>query len=71
MSAAQAERLAVLVEELGEAIQDAAKVLRHGATNSHPDTGVPNIFKLQMEHLSIVKTTFKKLVIKGSSLQTT
>lgn len=33
----QTERLVVLMEECGEVIQAASKVLRHGYENHHPD----------------------------------
>lgn len=36
LSAAQAERLAMLIEECGEVIQAASKILRHGYDNHHP-----------------------------------
>lgn len=37
LSPGEAERLAMLVEECGEVIQAASKVLRHGYENFHPD----------------------------------
>jgi NTP pyrophosphatase (non-canonical NTP hydrolase) len=37
LSPAQAERLAMLIEEAGEVIQAATKVLRHGYSSYHPD----------------------------------
>lgn len=36
LSPAEAERLAMLIEECGEVIQAATKVLRHGYENYHP-----------------------------------
>lgn len=36
LTAAQAERLAFLVEEIGEALHAAGKVLRHGYESSNP-----------------------------------
>lgn len=36
---AQAERLALLLEELGEAQQEIGKILRHGFESRHPDHG--------------------------------
>lgn len=36
LTPAQAERLAMLIEECGEVIQAATKVLRHGYTSYHP-----------------------------------
>lgn len=38
LTPAQAERLAMLIEEAGEVIQAAGKILRHGYSNYHPDT---------------------------------
>jgi len=37
LSDSQTERLAVLVEELGEAAQMVGKILRHGYESCHPD----------------------------------
>lgn len=37
LSPAQAERLALLAEEMGEALQAIGKVLRHGYRSTHPD----------------------------------
>lgn len=38
----QIERLACLVEEVGEALQIVGKVLRFGMEANHPDGGLPN-----------------------------
>lgn len=37
LDSAQIERLAMLLEELGEAQQIVGKILRHGFTSHHPD----------------------------------
>lgn len=37
LTPAEAERLAMLVEECGEVIQAATKILRHGYESHHPD----------------------------------
>lgn len=37
LTPAEAERLAYLIEEMGEAIQAAGKVLRHGYNSYNPD----------------------------------
>lgn len=37
LNPAELERISLLVEELGEAIQAAGKVLRHGYAEYHPD----------------------------------
>jgi hypothetical protein len=49
LSPAEAERLAVLIEEMAEAIQAACKILRHGYENSHPDGGQTNRQSLERE----------------------
>ena len=45
----EAERLALLAEELGESIQAIGKVLRHGYENGHPDGGATNRQRLELE----------------------
>lgn len=49
LTPAEAERLALLLEELGEAQQAIGKVLRHGYEESHPDGGPTNRESLQRE----------------------
>lgn len=39
---AEAERLALLLEELGEAQQVIGKILRHGYASHHPDNNISN-----------------------------
>lgn len=46
---AEAERLALLLEELGEAQQAIGKVLRHGYESRHPDGGQTNRESLERE----------------------
>lgn len=46
---AQAERLALLVEEMGESLQAIGKVLRHGLDSRHPDGGPTNRKLLEKE----------------------
>lgn len=46
---AEAERLALLLEELGEAQQIIGKILRHGYESHHPDGGPCNRKLLEME----------------------
>lgn len=41
LSPAEAERLALLAEEMGEAIQVVGKILRHGYESYNPTTQVP------------------------------
>ncbi len=45
----QAERLAILLEELGEAQQAIGKILRHGYDSTHPDGGPNNREQLERE----------------------
>lgn len=51
LTPAQAERLAILLEELGEAQQAIGKILRHGYASSNPDVqdGVNNRESLERE----------------------
>jgi NTP pyrophosphatase (non-canonical NTP hydrolase) len=45
----QLERLALLLEELGEAQQAIGKILRHGYDSRHPDGGPTNRESLERE----------------------
>ena len=49
LTPAEAERLALLAEEMGEAIQSIGKVLRHGYESTHPDGGPTNREALERE----------------------
>ena len=49
LTAAETERLALLAEEMGEAIQVIGKILRHGYLNCHPDGGPNNRGLLEKE----------------------
>lgn len=49
LSAAEVERLALLVEELGEAAQSVGKVLRHGYESHHPYGYKPGTNREQLE----------------------
>jgi len=49
LSAAEAERLALLSEELGEVQQAIGKILRHGYQSHHPDGGPNNRENLEKE----------------------
>jgi NTP pyrophosphatase (non-canonical NTP hydrolase) len=49
LTPAEAERLALLLEELGEAQQAIGKVLRHGYESTHPDGGPTNREMLEDE----------------------
>jgi NTP pyrophosphatase (non-canonical NTP hydrolase) len=49
LTPAEAERLALLMEELGEAQQAIGKILRHGYESTHPDGGPTNRATLERE----------------------
>ena len=49
LTPAEAERLALFAEELGEAIQVIGKILRHGYESRHPDGGITNREWLEKE----------------------
>ena len=49
LTPAEAERLALLAEEMGEAIQAIGKVLRHGYESTHPEGGPTNRQSLERE----------------------
>lgn len=49
LTAAEAERLAMLAEECGEVVQAIGKVLRHGYESTHPDGGPTNREALRRE----------------------
>lgn len=46
---AEAERLAILIEECGEVVQIACKILRHGFASYHPSGGPANREELEKE----------------------
>lgn len=49
LTPAEAERLALCAEEMGEAIQAIGKILRHGYESTHPDGGPTNRQALEAE----------------------
>lgn len=49
LTPAQLERLALLTEELGEALQATGKVLRFGYSSRHPKGGLTNKESLELE----------------------
>lgn len=49
LTPAEAERLALLSEEMGEAIQAIGKILRHGYESKHPEGGPTNRETLEQE----------------------
>lgn len=54
LSAAEAERLAMLIEECGEVSQAVGKILRHGFDSCHPNGGPDNRENLRRELLDII-----------------
>jgi hypothetical protein len=64
LTAAQAERLALLLEELGEAQQAIGKILRHGYNSHNPNDGVRNRFSLERE-LGDVRHCIERLCDAG------
>lgn len=60
LSPEEAERLAYLIEEMGEALQYAGKVLRHGYESTNPDSNSKYSNRTMLEkELSDVLTTIK------------
>lgn len=49
LTAAEAERLAILAEECGEVVQVIGKILRHGYNSHHPDGSPTNRSLLEKE----------------------
>lgn len=49
LTPAELERLALLVEEMGEAHQAIGKIMRHGYESRHPDGGPTNREALERE----------------------
>ena len=49
LSPAEAERLALLMEEMGEAVQVIGKILRHGYGSRHPEGDYTNRELLEKE----------------------
>lgn len=64
LTPAQAERLALLVEELGESAQAVGKVLRHGYESQHPNGGPTNRKQL-MNELGDVRHAVDRLCDAG------
>jgi NTP pyrophosphatase (non-canonical NTP hydrolase) len=64
LSNSEAERLALLVEEMGEAAQSVGKILRHGYESAHPDGGPNNRQSLERE-LGDVRHCMQRLAWSG------
>ncbi len=54
LTPAEVERLAVIIEECGEVIQAATKVLRHGYGSAHPVSQVSNRNTLRREIVDLL-----------------
>ncbi len=66
MTKAQTERLALLLEELGEAQQAIGKILRHGYGNYNPDSIGPINNKIDLQHeLGDVMFAIELLCVEG------
>lgn len=64
LTPAEAERLALLMEEMAEAQQVIGKILRHGYQSVHPNGG-PNNRELLMKELSHVNVAMSLLENAG------
>lgn len=66
LTAAEAERLAVLIEELAEAQQAACKILRHGYESKDPTDPLANVnrYSLAME-LAHVQAAMERMRAAG------
>ena len=61
LTPAEAERLALLMEECGEVVQIIGKVLRHGYESRHPDGGPTNREMLERE-IGDVRAAWRLLI---------
>ena len=64
LSPAEAERLALLAEEIGECTQAIGKILRHGYESRHPNGGPTNREALEKEVADVLLAT-KLLLTAG------
>lgn len=66
LSPAEAERLAILLEEMGEAQQIIGKILRHGYDSFHPDRERSDTNRhMLMRELGDVESAVRRLVHAG------
>ena len=64
LSPAEVERLALLMEEMGEALQIIGKILRHGYPSRHPEGGPINRELLEKE-MGHVQHALNRMVSVG------
>ena len=64
LTPAEAERLAMLLEELGEAQQAIGKILRHGYESKHPNGGLTNRHDLERE-IGDIHAALRLLTLSG------
>lgn len=64
LTPAEAERLALLLEEMGEAQQAIGKILRHGYQSTHPDRDETNRYELECE-IGDVKAAILLMEVAG------
>lgn len=67
LTPAEAERLALLLEELGEVQQAIGKILRHGYESRHPDGGPTNRELLERELGDVVHAVARMKTAKDVS----
>lgn len=62
----EAERLALLAEEAGEVVVACMKILRHGYSSSHPDAGIMDHNRADLEkELGHVENAMSLMIHKG------
>ena len=71
LTPAEAERLAILAEEMGEAIQVVGKILRHGYESYHPDNPQVTNRHLLEKELGDVRYSMINLCDKGDLFKST
>lgn len=68
LTPAEAERLALLAEELGECTQAIGKILRHGYESRHPDGGPTNRESLEKEVADVMVAAKRMINNKDLSI---
>lgn len=64
LAEAEAERIALLMEECGEVVQICGKILRHGFDSCHPESGEINRHTL-MKELGDVEAAVQLMNMEG------